>query len=83
MTSPPFSFTVQDVNAEAADDLTTPLWQAAWRGQIELVSLLVDHGAELNHAKKNTGSTPLYIASQEGNAEVVKILLDSGSEVRA
>ena len=67
-----------DVNCTRGRDETTPLCEAAKKGNKDVVQLLVDGKAELN--KVDTfGETPLYKAAKKGHTEVVKILLDQGA----
>lgn len=69
---------------EAADD-STPLHHAAWKGHAELVTLLLDAGAEVNAQNRNThyGGTPLHQAAHGNQKEVVSILLARGADVHA
>ena len=48
-------------------------------GHAEVVRLLIEAGAEKNHAKTE-GATPLFIASQMGHAEVVRLLGEAGAD---
>jgi hypothetical protein len=58
----------------------TPLCSAAQEGHINIVGMLLSHGA---HVDGNDGSimTPLMLASREGHAEIVEILLKAGADV--
>jgi hypothetical protein len=58
-------------------DNLTPLCRAARHGR-EIVSLLVEHGAAVNHQNAN-GWTPLMSAVWHGNVEVVRLLLERGA----
>ncbi|KAL4227621.1 Protein fem-1 B [Mactra antiquata] len=58
----------------------TPLWCAAGAGHYNIVKLLLDHGADVNHATV-TNSTPLRAACFDGRLDVVKLLLDNGANV--
>ena len=59
----------------------TPLHRAVDNGNVEIVRILVNAGADLN-IKSSRGSdpTPLHIAVQDGNAELVRILVDAGAD---
>ncbi|RLN51169.1 hypothetical protein BBP00_00009937 [Phytophthora kernoviae] len=60
----------------------TPLIVAAQRGHFNIVTLLVENGAEVN-AKTHNGRTALLLAAEEGNLEIVRLLLDSDADVNA
>jgi ankyrin repeat protein len=55
----------------------TPLIHAAARGQLEIVELLTEKGADI-HATTSLAQTALHWAAQEGHEEVVAYLLDKG-----
>ena len=57
-----------------------PLWYAARKGNLELVKLLIQHGADVN-AKTRSGSTAIHAACLENNFEIIKILGDAGADV--
>ena len=57
----------------------TALMHAARDGHTEVVKLLIDNGADLNH-KNNGGVTALRTAAREGRTEVVKLLIDNGAD---
>ena len=58
----------------------TALMHAARDGHTEVVKLLIDNGADLNH-KSNGGVTALRTAAREGRTEVVKLLIDNGADM--
>ncbi len=58
------------------------LIDAAYKGDLKEVKVLLDKGANVN-AKPNTGVTALMVASQNGHKDVVQLLLDKGAEVNA
>ncbi|CAG9773085.1 unnamed protein product [Ceutorhynchus assimilis] len=58
----------------------TPLMEAASAGHLDIVRLLVHHGAEVN-AQSTSGNTPLMYACAGGHTDVVKFLLENGANV--
>lgn len=61
----------------------TPLVVAAWRGNLQIVKLLVEHGADVNAGRETGGRTPLLEAAGQGHAEVVEFLIAKGADVNA
>ena len=53
---------------------------AAQEGHTEIVSGLLDKGAEPNQVNDKSGTFPLLQAAQEGHTEIVSALLDKGAE---
>jgi ankyrin repeat protein len=67
-----------DVNA--SDELgETPLYCAAYAGDLAVTKLLLGENAESN-AKGKDGWTALCVAAKRGHTEVVKLLLDRGAD---
>lgn len=58
----------------------TALWCAAGAGHLSIVKLLLDHGANVNHATK-TNSTPLRAACFDGRLDVVQCLVEYGADI--
>ncbi|OBU00043.1 hypothetical protein VE01_01738 [Pseudogymnoascus verrucosus] len=58
----------------------TPLYAASWKGNIDVVKVLLELGADVIVADSN-GATPLKRASQHGHVKVVKVLLEHGANV--
>nr|XP_023030075.1 ankyrin repeat domain-containing protein 17-like [Leptinotarsa decemlineata] len=58
----------------------TPLMEAASAGHLDIVRLLVAHGADVN-AQSTSGNTPLMYGCAGGHTEVVKFLLENGANV--
>lgn len=58
----------------------TPLWCGAFRGNLSIVKLLLQSGADIN-AQSKTGSTPLMAACSRNCFEVVKYLVHFGVDL--
>jgi cytohesin len=67
------------LNLGEADARWTPLHQQARDGNVQVVALLLAHGADIN-AKTASGKTALHIAARHGRAEVVDFLLAHGAD---
>jgi ankyrin repeat protein len=60
----------------------TVLMFAAREGHVDIVRLLLDHGADANvTSESRDGATPLTIAAEHGHVEVIKLLLSRGADV--
>ena len=53
----------------------TPLHIAMWYGSVDVIQLLLDHGADTKRRSRN-GHKPLYVASCRGRVEIVELLFD-------
>ncbi|MGC2657592.1 MAG: ankyrin repeat domain-containing protein [Bryobacteraceae bacterium] len=62
---------------------STPLYDAALKGDAEIVSDLVSRGADIDARDVNSGTTPLYAAAAFGRKQVVAILLLWGADPNA
>jgi ankyrin repeat protein len=74
-----------DINARDAHG-GTPLFDALDGENLQdssILRLLLDHGADINAARKDHGQTPLHRASTYGTVEFVRLLLDYGADVEA
>jgi uncharacterized protein len=60
--------------------LGTGLMVAAWNGNIEMMSLFVERGANPRRANRN-GEQPLQLAAWNGHMDAVKWLLDHGATI--
>jgi ankyrin repeat protein len=59
-----------------------PLYFAAGQGDVEVVRLLLDHGADINETNANQ-TTALHQATLNGRAAVVKLLIERGAKIEA
>jgi ankyrin repeat protein len=64
------------------DGGSTSLHLASESGQLAVVRILLEHGANLNtEVGDNRGFTPLHLASESGQLEVARILLEHGADL--
>lgn len=66
------------INDRRPSSGSTPLSDAAFRGNLEIVKLLLDRGAKVN-ATNRDGNTPLIGAAFMCHTEIVRLLLDKGA----
>jgi ankyrin repeat protein len=59
----------------------TPLHVASKNGKEAIVSLLLEHGADVNAEHDNDGLTPLHLACEYEEEAVVALLLKKGADV--
>lgn len=71
------------INAASANaQKVMPIHAAASADSLELCTLLLDNGADVN-ARQQDDFTPLHAAAQNGNVKLVRLFLSHGSEVNA
>lgn len=63
--------------------LNSGLHAAAQEGAIQLIEMLLDHGADMNHKTLDLGSTPLDRAAYNGHLPVVIKLIERGAKVNS
>jgi hypothetical protein len=68
----------EHLNARCGDEVT-PMHAAAYAGHANIMSLLTEHGADVN----SQGDTPLHRASENGKLEAGQFLLDRGADINA
>ncbi len=71
----------EHVNARGGGDVT-PMHAAAAEGHANILSLLIDHGADMESRGIYNG-TPLHRASWFGKLEAVQCLLDRGADLNS
>ena len=68
-------------DAEGSPRGKTALLVAAEKGQLSCMKMLLDAGADINHADVN-GHTALYYAAHKGHLEAIELLLARGANVQ-
>jgi uncharacterized protein len=72
-----------DVNQVAKNPIQiSPIHSAVSSKDLEMVKLLVDHGADVN-ARQQKGFTPLQGAAGSGDLDIMKLLLQNGADPAA
>ena len=59
----------------------TLLFEACRQGNIEIVELLVENGADISVINKKNNETPLFEACKQGNIEVIDFLIKNGADI--
>ncbi len=72
-------------NGECIAEYTTQsiLHRAVQRGDIEIVKLLLKHGADVHVKAAKTGWSPLHEAASSGSTELAALLLEHGADINA
>jgi ankyrin repeat protein len=60
----------------------TALGVAASRGHLDVVTFLIEAGADI-HKARNDGMTALGMAAAEGHFDIVRLLLEHGADVHS
>ncbi len=69
-----------DLNEEILYGHKSALMVAAKYGRTEMVSLLLDYGADIDTSDSN-GETALIYAAENGHAEVISLLIEKGANI--
>ena len=67
-----------DCGEDRREDFSSPISKE----MVEIVRLLVEHGADVT-AKDKSSSTPLHLASSFGTPEIVRLLIERGVDITA
>ena len=68
----------EDVDAALGDGMTALHW-AAERGDVDIASLVLSAGAQLESTTRLGAYRPLHLAAKGGHSSVVRALLDAGA----
>ena len=71
-----------DINAQIETNRNTALTLACFQGKADVVNLLLERKANIEHRAK-TGLTPLMEAASGGYESVGRVLIDKGADVNA
>ncbi|KAJ3498956.1 hypothetical protein NLG97_g718 [Lecanicillium saksenae] len=69
-----------NVNATETKNECPVLVAVAWRGHVEIITLLLQYGCDVS-CRTSGGSTALHLATIEGHEEVMKVLVQSGAQI--
>ena len=71
-----------DIHQTWGPDGRTALHWAAWSAPAEIVTMLIDKGADVNR-RDLMKRTPLHYAAEHGNIPVMEVLLNKGADINA
>jgi hypothetical protein len=71
----------EHVNARGGREVT-PIHAAARVGHVDVISLLLEHGADMD-GRGDDGMTPLHLALSCGRVEAAQFLLERGADINA
>ncbi len=71
----------QLINRSWRNRIYTPLHCAAHVGNINIINLLLDAGADIDSTYQNDESTPLHLAAWFGYPNCVQLLIDKGAQI--
>ena len=71
-------------NIFEVSSMKIPIAHAITRGNLDVIKLLISHGANLCHLTNNNYSTPLHYAiNPNHNIEIIRFLINNGADVNA
>lgn len=62
------------------DSKVLPLCRAVWRGNYEMVKLLLDGGANINQVSE-LGETAALMAAKRDRLDILKLLIERGADI--
>ena len=68
----------QGVNTRSGSRNVTPLFVASDKGHLDVMRLLLEHGADPN-VRDGSSNTPLHGVSQRGHVKIARVLLEYGA----
>jgi ankyrin repeat protein len=71
---------IRSIDVNATGKYGNPLHYAAGGGTSEIVTILLEGGAEKN-ARNRWGETPIFYAARRGAPEIIQILFKAGADV--
>ncbi|KLI29725.1 ankyrin repeat domain-containing protein, partial [Brachyspira hyodysenteriae] len=71
--------TVCEIENEDMVISPTPLMNAAYNGNINIINMLLENGADINYTT-DFGTTPLMMAASFNHFEAVKVLLENNAD---
>lgn len=72
-----------NVQASVKPECRTALHEAAARGHLDVITFLLDHGANVNMPRLHErGESALHAATAGGHVDAIKLLLDRGADVQ-
>ena len=57
------------------------LFIACQNGNLKIVKILIEHGADVNKTKASNNSTPILTAAQSGYLKIVELLIEYGADI--
>lgn len=69
-----------DIDPVSEDRGYTPLMDAVWKGNLEIASFLIQHGADVNRLSKD-GQTMIVLAVGADKLDLCRLLAENGADV--
>lgn len=69
-----------DIDPVSEDRGYTPLMDAVWKGNLEIASFLIQHGADVNKLSKD-GQTMVVLAVGADKLDLCRLLVENGADV--
>ncbi|MGI9436276.1 MAG: ankyrin repeat domain-containing protein, partial [Geminicoccaceae bacterium] len=59
-----------------------PIHWAIWQGKMEMVELLLGHGADIERRDPDRNATPLHYAIIYGQKEIIRLIVRRGADLK-